>query len=146
MIIGYEDYVTRDSLEHYGVPGMKWGVRKSPGERAASTRKKNAKAASRKEIRSASKLTFGEAAVSALFAGPVGVLGYKAIKISTAKQKQASRNKGGDAKAQGEAAKAKVGATVATAFLATPLTAVFYAGGKSVANQNVKAFQPKKGK
>ena len=57
MIVQEQDYLMHDAfLEHYGVPGMKWGVRKSRGTINAYNqmlRAKQAKKAAGKKIPSA---------------------------------------------------------------------------------------------
>lgn len=145
------DAIDNFFLEHYGVPGMKWGVRKSPGQKAAKTRAKNVKAKAKAETaegkaerKAASKLSLGEAAVVTVLTSPVGLVAYKGLKVRSAKQKQAARNAGGGVKEQAEAAKVSVGTTAALAVLGTPAAAITYVGLKAASSGSVKTFKPKK--
>lgn len=132
-------------LEHFGVRGMKWGVRKSPAQRAARTRTKDIKRNEKKERNAASKLTKGEVVTSALLGGPIGFLTYRALKRDAARTKQENRNKPA-AEQAAIAKKITLGEAVVVGMLTTPVGLLGYAAGKSIAGDTVKAFKPKKGR
>lgn len=140
------DILTPDEVRellHVGVKGMKWGVRKTPEQRAASKKdrqeKRAIKKADRDKFKLETKLSGGEVVASALIAGPIGVLGYKAIKRRAASKKL--ENKDLSAEEQTDAArKLGIGEAVAVAVVTSPVGLITYAAAKTAAAHQVKEF------
>jgi precorrin isomerase len=126
-------------LEHVGVKGMKWGVRKAAKGRDAAVKKIKERRADSRQFKMASKLTSGELVVSALVLGPVGVLGYKAVKRSAAKTKMKNKDLSPDQQTEA-ARKINIGAAAASTLIAGPVGLVGYAAAKAAAANNVEDF------
>lgn len=131
------------SLEHVGVKGMRWGIRKTPAERAAAAKvrqkKREVKKADKAKLKLESKMSAGEVVASALIAGPIGVIGYKMIKRNAAETKLENKNL--SAQKQTEAAKKLgIGKAAAVTILGGPVGLVTYAGAKTAAAYTVDDF------
>lgn len=131
------------SLEHVGVKGMKWGVRKTPAERAASqkvkAKNKAVKRSDKEKLKLESKLSAGEVVASALIAGPVGLIGYKMIKRNAAQSKLKNKNLSGQKQTEA-AAKVGIGKGIAVGLLTGPVGLITYAGAKTAAAYQVDDF------
>lgn len=128
-----------DVIEHFGVKGMKWGVRKASSARDSAIKSVKEKRAVSKQFKMASKLTAGEVVASALVAGPIGVLGYKAIKRRAAVKKMKNRNL--SAEQQTDAAKKiGIGEALAVTVVSSPVGLITYAAAKTAAAHQVEDF------
>lgn len=126
-------------IEHSGVKGMKWGVRKA--RQARDTAVKNIKEHRRvsRQFKIASKMTSGELVVSALVLGPVGVLGYRAVKRNAAETKMKNRDLSPEEQTNA-ARKVNLGAALASTIVAGPVGLVAYSAAKAAAARNVEDF------
>lgn len=123
---------TEDRVEHAGVKGMRWGIRKTPAQRAQ-------KAADKQQFKLASKLTAGELVASALIAGPIGVLGYKAIKRNAASTKRKNSNLSPEGQTDA-ASKIGIGKAVAVTIVTGPAGLITYGAAKLAAAHQVDDF------
>lgn len=119
-------------VEHAGVKGMRWGVRKTPAQKAQ-------KAADKEKFKLASKLSAGEVVASALIAGPVGVIAYKAIKRKAASTKRKNSNLSPDEQTDA-ASKIGIGKAVAVTIVTGPAGLVTYGAAKLAAAHQVDDF------
>jgi hypothetical protein len=71
--------------------------------------------------------------------GPVGVLGYKAVKRSAAKTKMKNKDLSPDQQTEA-ARKINIGAAAASTLIAGPVGLVGYAAAKAAAANNVEDF------
>lgn len=126
-------------LEHVGVKGMKWGVRKASKGRDAAVKAIKDKRAVSRQFKMASKLTGGEVVASALIAGPVGVLGYKLVKRRATVKKMKNRDLSPDAQTSA-AKKIGLGEALAVTVVSSPVGLVTYAAAKTAAAYQVEDF------
>lgn len=126
-------------LEHVGVKGMRWGVRRTPAERKRHAKEKAIKKSDKAKYKLESKLSAGEVVVSAMLAGPIGVIGYKMIKRRAAETKLENKNLSAQ-KQKEAAAKIGVGKAIAVTALTGPVGLVTYAGAKAAAAHQVDDF------
>lgn len=126
-------------LEHVGVKGMRWGVRKTPAQQKQRAKEKATKKADKAKYKLESRLSAGEAAASLMLAGPVGLIGYQRIKRNAAETKL--DNKGLSAQKQKEAAaKISVGKALAVTLLTGPVGLIGYTSAKAIAARQVDDF------
>lgn len=149
-----------DFLEHFGVKGMKWGVRKKvrgtagradrlqrqaarrptrgnvrSAQRAQKVADRSSAKKSKTDLKVASKMSKGEKFASFVAGGPIGMMVYKGGKISLAKHdlETMSPKQVADKQKKIKAlAKMSTGEKVASAILLTPAGMVAYKGGKIV--------------
>lgn len=126
-------------LEHFGAKGMKWGVRKTPAQKASADKAKQQLKADKRQFKISSKLTGGELVVSALVAGPIGVLTYKAIKHRAATTKFKNRDLSAEEQTN-VAKKLGIGEALAITVLTSPVGLVTYAVAKNVAANETEAI------
>lgn len=134
-----EDQEDADVVAHVGVKGMKWGVRKATKGRDAAVKRIKEKRAVSRQFKMASKLTSGELVASALVAGPIGVLGYKAIKRHAAVKKMKNRDLSPDEQTN-VAKKIGLGEALAVTVVTSPIGLVTYAAAKTAAAHQVEDF------
>jgi hypothetical protein len=128
----FRDRFGLEPIEHVGVKGMKWGIRKTPAQKAA-------KKAEKRQFKMASKLNAGEFIVSGLVGGPLGIIGYKAIKRHAAVVKR--RNSDLSPSQQTDAAgKLRLGEAVAVGVITGPVGLVTYGAAKAAAAHQVDDF------
>jgi hypothetical protein len=134
------------SLEHVGVKGMRWGVRKTPAEQQQRAKekavKKEAKAAKKADkafFNLESRMSAGEAVVSLALAGPVGLIVYNHIKNNAAETKRKHKNLSAQ-KQQEAAAKIGVGKAIAVTALTGPVGFLGYAAAKTATSRTVDDF------
>lgn len=140
-----ENQKDADALEHSGVKGMKWGVRRAAASRAAgrgrdiATKKFKEHRKVSRQFKIATKLTAGELVASAIVLGPVGVIGYKMIKRNAAQTKMKNRDLS-PAEQTNAARKVNLGAALASTIIAGPVGLVGYSVAKAAAANNVEDF------
>ena len=115
---------TEEFLEHYGVKGMKWGVRRDKRKTVTKAQKKKFK----RDRKVYSRMSVGEAAVATILGGPTATVGYKAGKIAGANARvTAKKNK---SLSLNEAKKVSVGEAAVSLMLGGPTATIAYWVGK----------------
>lgn len=131
--------LAEDFLNHFGVRGMRWGVRNASRGRDAALKATKNRLAERRKAKLESKLSAGEAAASFLVGGPFGLIGYKLVKRNAVATKR--ENKDLSAEDQIKAASSiKVGEALAVAVVASPVGLIAYSAAKQVAARRVSKF------
>jgi hypothetical protein len=127
------------TLEHVGVKGMRWGVRRTPAEQKQRAKEKAVKKSDKAKYKLESRLSAGEVVASALVAGPIGVIGYKTIKRHAAETKLENKNLSAQ-KQKEAAAKVSLGKAAAVTLLTGPVGLLSYTVAKEAASRQVDDF------
>lgn len=136
------DLLTPDEsriLEHVGVKGMRWGVRRTPAQRKQHAKEKAVKKSDKAKYKLESRLNAGEVVASMLLGGPIGLIGYKMVKRGVAETKLENKKLSAQ-KQQEAAAKIGVGKAIAVTAVTGPVGLITYAGAKAVASRQVDDF------
>lgn len=126
-------------LVHSGVKGMRWGIRKTPAQRAKSAKEKRKKQETKQKLKIAGKMNAGEVVASAMIGGPIGVIGYSAIKHHAAKVKKENSNLS-DQQQTAAAGRLKLGEALAVTVVSSPVGLITYAAAKQAAAHQVDSF------
>ncbi len=127
------------ALEHVGVKGMRWGVRRTPAERKQHAKEKAIKKSDKAKFKLESRLSAGEAVASLALGGPIGLIAYNHIKNNAAETKLKNKNLSGQKQTEA-AAKIGVGKAIAVAALTGPVGLLGYAAAKTVTSRTVDDF------
>lgn len=128
-----------DTLEHVGVKGMRWGVRKTPAQQRQRDKAKAVKKSDKAKFKLESKLSAGEVLTTAMLAGPVGVIGYKMVKRHAAQTKLENKNLSAQKQTEA-AAKMSLGKALAVTVLTGPAGLITYGVAKTAAAHQVDDF------